>query len=157
MAQVCGGSSFDFVASKKHNTAQRVLSRAADVWATRGLEALKLDSVLAVLLHVFLAQKWSQGGGFGEDLRPLESWLSLVSTSQQEAESAFPCHVRSDIPAVLTLLHAELSFAAQQWILGHPEQPPTADALNAIEHILFTYKLTHRPPSPKLPASLISN
>ena len=153
MAQVTSDSYFDYAAMRKHNTAQKVLSRAADVWATRGRDSLGLDSVLAVLLHIFLSQ-WSQAGGFGEDPRPLEAWLSVVGTAEQEADSLFPPTAKPGISEVLTHLRAELSFAEEQWLLGHPEQPPTAHALNAIEHILFSHKLTRRPASPTLPTTL---
>lgn len=61
MAQVTGGSSFDYVAERKHQVAKKVLSRAADIWAIGGLDVVSLDSVIAVLLHIFLA-KWSQDG-----------------------------------------------------------------------------------------------
>ena len=42
------------------------------------------------------------------------------------------------------------SSAAQRSVLGNPEQPPIAQALNTVERILFSHKLITRPPSPKL-------
>ena len=50
MAQVCGGTTFDLAFKRKHETAQDILSRAADFWAARGREALDPDSVIAVSL-----------------------------------------------------------------------------------------------------------
>ena len=147
MAQVCGDSSFDFVARRRHDAAQRVLARAADLWATHGREAFSLDALIAVLLRIFLSRF-----GLSAEARALESWLPLVSTARQEAESFAAAH-----PAVidaLLLIHAELSYAAEQWLLGDPEQPPTAHALNAVEHVLFTHRLSHRPAVPRFPTTL---
>jgi hypothetical protein len=154
MAQVCGGTTFDFVARRKHEAAQKVLSRAADIWAANEREALSVDSVIAIILRIFLS-RWSEYGGLRQEGRTLEQWLALVSTAQKEADTL----VSSVAPAknvadVLSLLSAEISFAAEQWSLGNPEQPPTAHALNAVEHILFKHKLVHRPPSPKLPTTV---
>jgi hypothetical protein len=153
MAQCTGGTIFDLAASNKHNAARNVLSRAADTWATSGRKALSLDSVIAVILRIFLSE-WSQFGEMREEARTLEQWLPLVGTAQQEADAIVPPVAPATVANVLYLLLAEISFAADQWSLGNPEQPPTAHALNAVEHILFTHKLTHRPPSPKLPATV---
>lgn len=151
MAQVCGGTTFDIVARRKHDAALRVLSRAADLWATHGRESLTVDALIAVLIRIYL-RRWSENGGLRVEARPLDSWLPLVGTASQEVAS-----FASTQPAVvdaLPLIHTELSFAAEQWLLGDPEQPPTAHALNAIEHVLFTHRLSHRPPAPKLPITL---
>ena len=130
MAQVCGGTTFDFVARRKHDAAQKVLSRAADIWSKGGRDALTLDSVVAVLLHIFLS-KWSEYGGLREEARTLETWLPLVASAQEEADTLLLPVARAVVPAVLASLLAELSFAADQWALGDPEQPLTAQALNA--------------------------
>ena len=155
MAQVCGGTTFDIVARRKHDAAQRVLSRAADTLAMHGRDSLNLDSVLAVLLRIFLS-RWSDLEYFSlrHEARTLESWLSIVGTALQEAESLIPVSAASVTTEVLTLLRAELSFAAEQWLLGDPEKPPTAHALNAIEHVLFTHRLIHRPGASQLPTTL---
>ena len=153
MAQCTGGTIFDLAARYKHDAARNVLSRAADIWAASGLEALSLDSLIAVILRIFLS-KWSQYGGLREEGRTLEQWLPLVGTAQQEADALVPLVAPATVADVLSLLLVEISFAADQWSLGNPEQPPTAHALNAVEHILFTHKLTHRPASPKLPTTV---
>jgi hypothetical protein len=146
MAQVCGGTSFDFEASRKHDAAQKVLSRAADLWATHGREALSLDALIAVLLRIFLCR------GFMSEARPLEAWLPLVGTALHEAESFIFDHPAAI--CVLPLIHKDLSVAIEQCLLGDPEQPPTAHVLNAIEYVLFTHRLSHRPAAPKLPITL---
>jgi hypothetical protein len=154
MAQVCGGTNFDFIAQRKHDAALRVLSRAADAWAVRGREAFTIDSVLAILLRLFLKER-DKFTGFRWETRSLESWLPLVATPQREAEYFGPPGAKPHLPEVLTLLKAELSFAVDQWLIGDPEQPPTEHVLNAIVHVLFVYKLIVRPPSPKFPTSVI--
>ena len=153
MAQVCGGTTFDFEARRKHDAAQKVLSRAADTWAMHGQDSLSLDLVLAVLLRIFLSH-WSEYFDVPAETRPLESWPSFVGTAQQEAQSLIPAADAPIIAEVLALLHAELSFAAEQWSFGDPEKPPTAHALNAIEHVLFTHRLTRRPGAAQLPTTL---
>jgi hypothetical protein len=153
MAQCTGGTIFDLAAGYKHDAARNVLSRAADLWAARGREALSVDSLIAVILRIFLSE-WSQYGGLREEGRTLEQWLPLVGTAQQETEARVPPVATANVADVLSLLLAEISFAADQWSLGNPEQPPTAQALNAVEHILFTHKLTHRPASSKLPTTV---
>lgn len=151
MAQVCGGTTFDFIARRKHDAAQRILSRAADLWATHGRDALSLDGLIAVLLRIFLL-RWSEYRDTPDETRALEAWLAVVRASTQEAESFIPDH--PTISDALPLIRAELSFAAEQWLLGDPEQPPTAHALNAIEQVLFTHRLSHRPPAAGLPTTL---
>jgi hypothetical protein len=155
MAQVCGGTAFDLTFSRKHEVAQKLLSRAADIWAASGREALAPDSVIAVMLRIFLSE-WSEVGEILGELhqegRSLEKWLSIVGSPEQEAGRS---GVAPDfISQALSLLLAEISYAADRWSIGNPEEPPTAQALNAIEHILFTYKLTNRPASPKLPTTI---
>ena len=151
MAQVCGGTTFDFVARRKHDAALRVLSRASDLWAMHGRDALSVDGLCAVLLRVFLA-RWSQYGSLREEGRSLDAWLGLVGTAAQEA-ALFSTEYPGVVDA-LPLVLAELHFAAEQWLLGDPEQPSTAHALNAIEHILFAHRLSYRPPAPRLPTTL---
>ena len=153
MAQVCGGTSFDQVAERKHYMGERVLTRAADIWAKDGRDALSLDSVIAVLLHIFLS-RWSQFGALHQETFTLEKWLAQVGTAEDEARSLMPSLSPAAIADVMSLLLAELSFATEQWALGDPEQPPTVHALNAVEHILFTHKLITRPASPKLPKTV---
>jgi len=153
MAQVCGGTSFDFVALRKHEAAQNFLSRAADIWAASGREALSLDSVIAVILRIFLSE-WSEYGGLRQEARTLEQWLPLVGTAREEADALVSPVAPGKVDDVLAQLLVEISFAADLWSLGNPEQPPTAHSLNAVEHILFTHKLTSRPASPKLPTTV---
>ncbi|MDB6065447.1 MAG: hypothetical protein JWR26_1655 [Pedosphaera sp.] len=153
MAQVTGGTTFDFVARRKHDAARKVLSRAADIWAARGREALSIDSAIAVILRIVLSQ-WSEFGGLRQEVRTLENWLSLVGTARQEADGLLTTVAPNTVTEVLSLLQTEITFAADQWSLGNPEQPPTAHALNAVEHILFKHKLLTRPPSPKMPTSV---
>jgi hypothetical protein len=156
MAQVCGGTNFDFVTQRRHDAALRVLSRAADAWATHGRNAFGIDSVLAVLLRLYLKPRYEETGMRWET-RSLERWLPFVGIAQQEAESLFSDAAKPNMAQVLALLNAELSFAVDQWLIGDPEQPPTEHVLNAVVHVLFIHKLILRPPSPKLPTSLISN
>src|SRR5271157_4540670 len=102
MAQCTGGTIFDLAASNKHNAARNVLSRAADTWATSGRKALSLDSVIAVILRIFLSE-WSQFGEMREEARTLEQWLPLVGTAQQEADAIVPPVAPATVANVLYL------------------------------------------------------
>jgi hypothetical protein len=150
MAQVCGDSSFDYLWDRQHDVALGMLRKAADLWASGRVDAVSSDALLAVLLRIYLSA-WPAFGGIIRETRDLESWLHLVKTPRQEM---IDLHPNADASA-LGRLDGELSFAVKQWVLGDPESPPTAHAINAIEHILFSGKLTRRPPNPKLPASLL--
>jgi hypothetical protein len=152
MAQVCGDSSFDFLWNLQHDVALGVLRKAADSWTTDGRGAVSSDAVMAALLRIYLSE-WPDFGGIVQETRDLESWIQLVTSAQHELLRLRP----SADSAVLSRLDAELSFAVKQWVLGDPESPPTAHTVNAIEHILFSSKLTRRPPNPKMPTSLLQH
>ena len=152
MAQVCGDSAFDYLWDRQHDVALGMLRKAADLWTSGRVDAVSSDALLAVLLRIYLST-WPEFGGIIRETRDLESWLQLVTTARQEMLNLRP---NADV-SVLRRLDAELSFAAKQWALGDPESPPTAHALNAIEHVLFSSKLTRRPPSPKMPTSLLQH
>jgi hypothetical protein len=150
MAQVCGHSSFDHLWNRQHDAALGVLRKAADVWTCGRVDAVSLDALVAVLLRIYLSE-WPEFGGIISETRDLESWLQLVTTARQELESLRP---RADSSIVERLVE-ELSFAVRQWLLGDPESPPTTRAINAVESVLFSGKLTRRPASPNMPASLL--
>jgi hypothetical protein len=150
MAQVCGDSSFDFLWNRQNDVALGVLRKAADSWTSGGIDAVSSDALIAVLLRIYLSH-WPEFGGMAPETRDLESWLQRVTTAREEILSLRP----GANVSVLSRLDAELTFAAKQWALGNPECPPTSYAINAIEHVLFSSKLTRRPPSPKIPTSLL--
>jgi hypothetical protein len=162
MAQVCGGPGFDLASERKHDVAQRILSRAADISAA-GKGSLQIDSLLAVLLRIYLS-RWTEFGGIlrtkiynlsdyvaahsiRDEARALEFWLPMVGTPQQEGEDLVPFSKRGILPGLLTSLRVELSRAVDQWKLGDPESPPTLSVLQKIEHLLFKEKLLRRPPN----------
>lgn len=154
MAQVCGGTSFDYQWERVHEVALGVLKKAADSWASDGTDAVSVDAVIAVLLRVYLSE-WPMYGGIRREARDLQSWLDLVGTANEEIVNLGK-KASSEIRArVLRVLAVVLSSAVRQWSLGNPESPSTARALNVIEHVLFTHKLTRRPPRSKLPPGLL--
>jgi hypothetical protein len=152
MAQVCGDSSFDYLWDRQHDVALGLIRKAADLWRSGGVDVVSSDALVAVLLRIYLSA-WPKFGGVIRETRDLESWLQLVSTARQEMLSLRP---NADL-SILGRLDAEVSFAAKQWTLGDPESPPTAHVINTVEHILFSSKLTRRPPNPKMPTSLLHN
>lgn len=152
MAQVCGDSSFDYAWDRQHEVALGVLRKAADLWASNGVDAVSADALMAVLLRIYLSP-WSQFGDNTRERRDLDTWLQSVTSARDELATLHP----GADPSVLSRLDAELSFAIKQWVLGDPELPPTAHTINVVEHALFSSKLTRRPASPKLPTSLLSH
>jgi hypothetical protein len=150
MAQCTGDSSYDYLWDRQHDVALRVLRRGADLWASGGAETISSDRVIAVLLRIYLSE-WPEFGGVVPETRSLESWIERVTTAQQELLSLRP---GSDLSA-LSHLDAELSFAIKQWALGDSESPQTTHVINVVEHILFSSRLTRRPPGPKMPTSLL--
>lgn len=151
MAQVCGDTSFDFDWERQHEAALRTLRKAADQWAIKGADALPADAVIAVLLRIYLS-KWPRYGGIKSEVRSLKSRLDTIISAREELLRLRP---KVDL-SILGSLANELSFAVNQWSLGDPELPPTAHVINAVEHVLFSNKLTRRPPSPKLPVTLLA-
>lgn len=150
MAQCTGDSSFDYLWERQHDVALGLLEKAADLWASGGPGAVSPDAFIAVLLRIYLSH-WSEYGGIIRETQDLESWFQQVTTARQELSSLR----QGADDSVLGHLEAGLAFAIKQWSLGDPESPPTAHALNAIEHVLFSSKLTRRPPNPKMPVNLI--
>jgi len=141
---------------RQHNVALGVLRKAADAWATHGLNALSSDAIIAVLLRIYLSE-WPEFGGIRSETRDLESWLQLVATASDEVRSLRPNANREAATKLLCAIEDEFSDAISQWALGNPESPATTHALNVIEHILFIHKLTSRPGSSKMPTSLIEH
>jgi hypothetical protein len=154
MAQVCGDSSFDYLWDRQHDVALGVLRKAADSWAIGGPSALNSDAVIAVMFRIYLSE-WPEYRGIRSETRDLHVWLQVVPPALDEITARRPSADPLALATVLRAIEAECSCAITQWTLGDPESPPTAHALNAIEHILFTHKLTRRPGSPKMPTSLI--
>ncbi len=159
MAQCTGGTSFDLAFERKHDVVLRLLTRAADLWATQGREALPPDSLVAVMLRIFLSEWSGYGGRRGEmeqEMRTLDAWIALVGTPSEEADP-LTAPPSEQISSAISQLVIQVSSGADQWSMGNPEQPPTPHVLNAVEHILFSHKLTHPPPNPKLPCSVRMN
>lgn len=154
MAQVCGDSSFDYAWERMHNVALGLLRKVSDSWAILQPDAPTEDAVIAVLYRVYLSE-WSEFGGVRKETRDLGTWLSLVRTSCEEIETLRPNANPKILSDAQDSIEAEVSEARSMWALGNPESPPTAHVLNAIEHILFTHRLTRRPCDPKMPNTVI--
>jgi hypothetical protein len=156
MAQICGDSSFDFLWERVHNMALALLQKAADSWATLRPDAPAVDAFIAVLYRVYLSD-WPEYGGIRAETRDLSTWLVLVGSAVGELERLRPTANYKILTKVQSSIEAEMSEAKSRWTSGDPEFPPTTHVLNAIEHILFTHKLTRRPSNPKLPKSVIGS
>jgi hypothetical protein len=153
MAQVCGGTSYDFNWDRKLGTALKRLRQAADRWAADGRGGLEPSRVASVILAIFSAG-WS-GFDFEDDrkdqIRSLARWLSVVQAPEIECRPLLP---KADYPTVQCAVHSVvgvLEQAAISWSEGDPEDPPTEHVLNWMVGELHDLRARVRPPDPKLP------
>jgi hypothetical protein len=154
MAQVCGDSSFDYLWDRMHNVALGLTRKVADSWASVAPNSPTVDAMIAVLYRVYLSE-WSEYSGIRWETRDLEAWLNSVNSSRNEIiilRSNTNPEILSDVQISI---EKELCEARTKWALGDPESPPTVIVINAIEHILFTHRLTRRPCDPKLPNTVL--
>ena len=148
MAQVTGGTIYDFTWDRKHDAALRILTRAADRCAGSGTAAVALDKILAVILNIF-------GDDLFDQHRNPERWSRRVAQDlSTELYRLKPDLNPSDVADVAQQLQAEANSAAKRWALGDPENPATADLLNVLEHILFRHRIIVNAPKHQTPTSL---
>jgi len=149
MAQVVGGSMYDFEWDRKHDAALLVLSREADQCVGAGLDAHRSDRAVAATLRIFgdrfLNRNYS---------RSPEEWCRVVEDVPAELLRLKPQLDLGEITEITQQLRSETAVAADKWALGDPENPPTADVLNVLEHVLFRHRVIKNPPKYRTPTSL---
>lgn len=156
MAQVCGGSSYDYDWDRVHETALRTVRRAADIWAADGSTALAIDSLVAILLQIYLSEP-SASRNLAFETRGFDAWMESVKTPSDEILDLRP-NISAEIHRrAVSSLKSELSFAVEQWQMGNPELPTSAEALNVLEFVLFANRLTHRPQHFKSPTTFLTS
>lgn len=138
MAQVCGGTTFDFAWREQFEAGLRCLRAAADRWAAGGSDALPTEAVLAALVQTL------NGGGY--DLHPLEDRLPAVGPLADECRRVRPLLAPDEAADVTVALIAVAIDAVTRWSAGNPEDPPVDAVLCRLVGTLFRHRLVRRPP-----------
>jgi hypothetical protein len=147
MAQVVGGTTYDFEWDRTHDAALEFLARTADRCAGVGTAKVAIDQVVAIILHIF-------GERYLNYTRSPQYWARVAQDLPEELCRLKPELKPSEVEDVARQLQAEAKSAAEGWALGDPENPPTSDLLNVLEHILFHHRITRNPPKHPTPTSL---
>lgn len=148
MAQVCGGTTYDFEWDRTLATALPILRTSADRWACNGANSPSVEKAAALLVRVFVSywrkDYYSFSGTF-------EQAMSRVESLEQECQR-FPTKLRlQELAALVEELVKTLEYAALAWSDGDPEDPATEHVLNWIVDILFQFRLIRRPAKPSWP------
>ena len=154
VAQVVGGTNFDFAWDGKTNRCLILLREAADFWATKGRNALDPEKVLAAFLQVLAEPvRWRSNwpARFFTDTR-LEFWLPQQSC--QCCRELAPKRSTEDVATSIELLDGLLREVADLWALGDPENPSTKQVLDSILEVMWNRHLAPRPPSRAYPEGL---
>jgi hypothetical protein len=153
VAQVTGGSDFDFFWEQKAAAAWRLLREASDVWASQGRGSLDVAIALGRFMMIL-----ARPGGWPPLLQlywpprflleppPLAAADSVLMLSPR-------CNPQQASAAIQSLL-VILGKAADEWSIGHPEEPKTRDVLNEMLATLWQYKIAPHPPSKAYPREL---
>ena len=150
MAQVTGGSDFDFPWNDKAIACLTVLREAADAWARNGIAAIAPTRVVAMLLRVVGRRVRDQAAPWSRPSWPVRfipEWLDTTTDSEE-----IPITLRSGKSApvdsrTLAALDRLLEHSAQLWSLGNPEEPAPRDVLDGVHQILWRGRFAPRPPS----------
>jgi len=152
MAQNTGGSDFDLFWEEKSSAAWRLLREAADVWAQDGRAGLDVRLAVDRFMHILA----SPGRGLWPQVRwPKRFLLEPVppGTTESCATLAPSCSEARTADAERALL-ATLSSAADEWSMGHPEEPSTRGVLHEMLTTLWQFKIAPHPPSKAYPREM---
>jgi hypothetical protein len=151
VAQVLGGSDFDFVWDDKTNAALRVLREAADVWATRGRMKLDTQRVIGVFMEVLARPQKGLWWSYRWPVRFLGEEAEAPPDAVDSCRALAPSRAVEEYVKVTLALHRSLCEAADMWALGDPEKPSTREQLASMLEILWQERVAPRPPSKHYP------
>jgi hypothetical protein len=97
MAQVCGGTTYDFEWDRTLEAALSVLRASADRWACNGTNSHTADKVAALVVRVFVSY-WRDYKAYGGTF---EQAMNRVESLDQECQR-FPTKLRLPELAALT-------------------------------------------------------
>jgi hypothetical protein len=151
VAQVVGGSDFDFAWDDKTNRCLILLREAADLWASEGRNALDHEKVLAAFLQVLAKPvRWRSRW----PARFFTDTTLEFATPQQSCQSCkelAPKKSAKDFELSIEGLQRLLREAAELWALGDPENPTTKQVLDSMLNVMWSGQLAPRPPSRAYP------
>lgn len=154
MAQVVGGTDFDVGWDDKTNRCLILLREASDLWATKGLEALDPEKVLAAFLQVLAKPvRWRANWPARFFTNTLLEFVPPQKSCESCRELA-PKRGTEDIATSIELLNRLLREASDLWALGDPENPSTKQVLDSMLDVMWTRHLAPRPPSRAYPKGL---
>ncbi len=156
MAQVVGGTDFDFVWDDKTNRCLILLREAADLWATRGRNALDPERVLAAFLQVLARPGLRVSGppSWRWPLRFFPDGALEFAFPMDSCKTLAPKESIDDLGESVELLKWSLAGAADLWALGDPENPTAKQILDSLLKIMWDRHLAVRPPSRQYPKGL---
>lgn len=153
MAQVTGGSDFDFVWEERVNVSLALLREAADAIAARGSSALQpvlvVESLLAVLFNPLPAN--SIWGRPQWPVRFFDDKSQLPRSASESLDQLEAPRPRPDSDEVVAALTSVVVSATTSWGLGDPESPNTRIVLQELLDILWRRRLIPRPPGKAYP------
>lgn len=153
MAQVVGGSDFDFDWDVKTNRCLILFREAADLWASNGRNALAPEKVLAAFLYV-LSQPARPSRWPARFFTDTTLEFAAPQQSCQSCKKLAPKRSMDDIATSNELLNRSLGEAADLWALGDPENPATKQVLDSMLKLMWQRHLARRPPSRAYPDGL---
>jgi hypothetical protein len=140
---------------RKLESALKVVRAAADLWSAKGADAVGVDSLIAVLLHIF-SDRWLSFAvprQIKVEVRSFAAWRLVASSALIGARRLNPKAPIEVARRGVDAIASELRAVAREWSKGDPENPPTEHVLNMIVHGLFESRLGKWPANPKLPTS----
>jgi hypothetical protein len=146
MAQVVGGTDYDFMWDRKINIVHDRIKDAADLWSKDGKNGFDVGTLISIILRIF-SEPWSSltsAPQLKRETRRLDEWTQIITNPYEEL-----CKLKTNqsgdiVNDTLKSLLAETKLAANEWAIGNPEEPPTYHMLNVIIHVLFKTKFIGR-------------
>lgn len=153
MAQLTGGSDFDEIWEERTNTCLALLREAADAHSLQGPGAVQPAAVVASLLWIF-SRPLPAGFGMGRPRWPLRFFDGASEPPPAAVESCRRLQEhqrRVDCDQVVSELRAVVQSASASWGLGDPENPLPRSVLQQLLEVLWSRRLSPRPPSKAYP------
>jgi hypothetical protein len=143
MAQVIGGSDFDFVWADKIEATTLLMQEFSDLVAARSHEETSADKIIPVILKIFALQYSWYGN---PRRRALSDWQAAMKPVQQELKGLKSRASESELDSIESQLSDLVTSAIAGWREGDPEFPKTEAVLNDMVRILFTNRFIKNPP-----------
>jgi hypothetical protein len=151
VAQISGGSDFDWVWEEWENALLRLVREAANTCARSGVTSIDPERLTSVLFCV-LARPRPSSLWYGPPTWPVR-FLDGVSETPPVSESlgALGVPLGEESAVVVTEVARIFRKATTSWSDGDPEEPTTRDCLREVLEYLWARRIVPRPPSRAFP------